>query len=222
MWRRRTAAIVRRMIKDSWNEEAGLFCVLHNEQPIPVVTPFNLFPLWTGQLPDHMRERLIAHLTNPDEVWREHIIPTVAHNGPHFKPETMWRGPAWVNINCCFIEALRQIGEHGLAHTLLTKTLDLVMSQPSIYEYHNPETGEPPATAVDAFGWTAAFFIDLAIQASREEGGTPRSWASGSSKTGLGLSYAIYLTRSFLGSLPKELFEPAYLDCVLLTKEVRR
>jgi hypothetical protein len=43
------------------------------------------------------------------------------------------------------------------------------MSQPSIYEYYNSETGEPPATAADAFGWTAAVFVDLAIQASREE-----------------------------------------------------
>jgi len=28
----------------------------------------------------------------------------------------------------------------------------------------------PPATATEAFGWTAAIFIDLAIQASRDEG----------------------------------------------------
>jgi len=167
MWRRRAAAIVRRMIKDFWDKDAGLFHALHDEQPIPVVTPFNLYPLWTGQLPDDIRDRLIGHLTNPDEFWGEYIIPTVARNDPHFDPQTMWRGPVWVNINYFFIEALRQAGEPALALTLLTKTLDMVMSQPSIYEYHNSETGEPPPTAADAFGWTAAVFIDLAIQASR-------------------------------------------------------
>jgi len=82
----------------------------------------------------------------------------------------MWRGPVWVNINYFFIEALRLVGEHGLARILLQKTLDLVMSHPSIYEYYNAETGEPPASAADIFGWTAAVFIDLAIQASAEEG----------------------------------------------------
>jgi putative isomerase len=46
--------------------------------------------------------------------------------------------------------------------------LQLIMSQPSIYEYYNAETGEPPASAADIFGWTAAVFIDLAIQASLE------------------------------------------------------
>jgi putative isomerase len=169
MWRRRAAAIVRRMIEDFWDEETGLFRATHEDEPIPAVTPFNLYPLWTGQLPDHIRDRLIAHLTNPDEFWGEYVIPTVARNDPSYDPERMWRGPVWANINYFFIEALRQIGEMELARDLRQKTLDLVMRHPSIYEYYNSETGEPPATAADTFGWTAAVFIDLAIQATREE-----------------------------------------------------
>jgi hypothetical protein len=47
--------------------------------------------------------------------------------------------------------------------------LDLIMGQPGLYEYYNPDTGAPPATAANAFGWTAAVFIDLAVQASRED-----------------------------------------------------
>jgi putative isomerase len=171
MWRRRAAAIVRRMIEDFWDEETGLFRATHEHEPIPVVTPFNLYPLWTGQLPDHIRDRLIAHLTNPDEFWGEYAMPTVARNDPSYDRERMWRGPVWVNINYFFIEALRQIGEMELACELRRKTLELVMRHPSIYEYYNSETGDPPATAADTFGWTAAVFIDLAIQATQEEGG---------------------------------------------------
>jgi glycogen debranching enzyme len=86
----------------------------------------------------------------------------------------MWRGPVWANINYFFVEALDQVGEHELAHTLRERTLALVLSQPSVYEYYNSETGQPPATAADTFGWTAAVFIDLAIQASLvEEAETP-------------------------------------------------
>jgi hypothetical protein len=166
MWRKRAAAIVKRMIKDMWDEESGLFQALHEEQPIPVVTPFNLYPLWTGQLPDPIRERLLAHLTSPDEFWGEHSLPSVAYNDPNFDPLTMWRGPVWVNINYFFIEALRQIDELDLADQLRHKTLNLIMSHNSIYEYYNALTGEPPDTAADIFGWTAAVFIDLAIQAS--------------------------------------------------------
>ncbi|MGD8793005.1 MAG: trehalase family glycosidase [Anaerolineae bacterium] len=167
MWRRRAQAIVRRMIEDFWDEKAGLFRALHQDQPIPVVTPFNLYPLWTGQLSEQMNNRLISHLTDPDQFWGQYAIPSVARNDPHYAPDEMWRGPVWANINYIFIEALRQIGETALADALGEKTLDLIMGQPGIYEYYHAETGEPSPTAAQAFGWTAAVFVDLAIQASR-------------------------------------------------------
>jgi hypothetical protein len=169
MWRRRAEAIVRRMLEDFWDDEAGLFWALHQEEPVQVVTPFNLYPLWTGQLPVEIRDRLIDHLTNPDEFWGEHIIPTVSRSDPHYDPTTMWRGPVWTNINYFFVEALQQVGMDDLAHTLRDKTLELVTNHPSVYEYYNAETGERPEEAADIFGWTAAVFIDLAVQASREE-----------------------------------------------------
>jgi putative isomerase len=173
MWRRRAASLVRRMVEDMWDEEAGLFWTLHNEEPVRVVTPFNLYPLWTGQLPEHIRDRLVEHLTNPELFWGEYILPTVARNDPHYSPDQMWRGPVWANINYFFIEALNQIGREDLAQTLRQKTLELIMKHQNIYEYYNSETGEAPETAADIFGWTAAVFIDLAIEESRtaEHGG---------------------------------------------------
>jgi putative isomerase len=167
MWRRRSTAIVERMIDKLWDEDVGLFRALHANQPIPVVTPLNLYPLWTGQLSPHMRSRLVAHLRNPDQFWGEYVIPTVARNDPHYTPEMMWRGPVWANINYVFIEALQGVGELALARELREKTLGLIMAQAGMYEYYHADTGAPPPTAAEAFGWTAAIFIDLAIQASQ-------------------------------------------------------
>lgn len=166
MWRRRSEAIVHRMIQDFWDEESGVFRAMHGNESIPVITPFNLYPIWTGQLPDYIRSRLIGHLTNPDEFWGEHILPTVARNDPHYDPNTMWRGPIWVNINYFFIEALHQVGEDGLADELTIKTLELIMRNQGIYEYYHGDGGGPGSKACEAFGWTAAVFIDLAIAAS--------------------------------------------------------
>jgi glycogen debranching enzyme len=166
MWRRRAAAIVRRMIEDFWDEEAGIFRAYHDNKPLPVITPFNLYPLWTGQLPDHIRNRLIDHLKNPEEFWGKYAVPTVARNDPKYDPETMWRGPIWANVNYFFIEALKQINEDELANELRDKTLQLIMEHPSIYEFYNAESGVPPEKAANIFGWTAAVFIDLALQAS--------------------------------------------------------
>jgi len=177
MWRKRASAIVRRMIDDMWDAESGLFRALHDEQPVPVVTPFNLYPLWTGQLPEDIRARLLGHLTNPEEFWGAYALPSVAYNDPSFDAQTMWRGPVWVNINYFMIEALGQIGEIALARELREKTLDLIMSHDSIFEYYNALTGEAPPTAADVFGWTAAVFIDLAIQASHDSSGEMESEA---------------------------------------------
>jgi glycogen debranching enzyme len=96
------------------------------------------------------------------------MIPTVARNDPAYDPEAMWRGPAWANINYFFIEALQKAGETGLARELRDKTLNMIMDQPGIHEYYNPETGEPPAGAASMFGWTAAVFIELALQATAD------------------------------------------------------
>jgi hypothetical protein len=166
MWRRRASAMVSRMIEHFWDADAGLFWATHDHKRIQVVTPFNLYPLWTGQLPKEINERLLAHLTDPNMFWGKYMLPTVARNDPRYNPETMWRGPVWANINYFFIEALNQIGRHELANQLRERTLEMMMAHKDIYEYYDAETGAPPPKAVNIFGWSSAVFIDLAIQAS--------------------------------------------------------
>jgi len=168
IWRERATKLVQRMMDDLWDEKAGVFNALYNEQPIPILTPFNLYPLWTAQLPEKVAKRLISHLTNPNEFWGRYTIPTVARNSQAHEPEVMWRGPIWANINYFFVEALEKVGEFKLARELRDKTLRMIMEHPGIYEYYNPETGEPAATAANMFGWTAAVFIELALQATND------------------------------------------------------
>jgi glycogen debranching enzyme len=168
MWRRRANAIVDRMIEDFWDEESGIFQATINNNPIDVITPFNLYPLWTNRLPRNIENRLIDHLTNPKEFWGEYALPTVAYNDPHYDPEKMWRGPVWANINYFFAEALKNLGRDQLAQDLRDKTLNLIMKNRSMFEYYNSHTGEPSQKAAEVFGWTAAVFIDMAISSSNE------------------------------------------------------
>jgi glycogen debranching enzyme len=76
----------------------------------------------------------------------------------------------WANVNYFFIEALQKIGKMDTARELRQRTLDVVAAQGDIYEYYNPETGQPPPRAANIFGWTSATFIDLAIQAHQDNG----------------------------------------------------
>ncbi len=168
-WRKRSQQLVQRMVDNLWDENLGLFQALHNEMPIPVLTPFNLYPLWTGRLPREIVERLIQHLKMPDLFWGDYPIATVAKNDAAFDGTAMWRGSVWANVNYFFVEALQKVGERNLLRELRHKTLKLLMNNPDLREYYNPETGTAPASAAPMFAWTAAVFIELALQATADD-----------------------------------------------------
>lgn len=165
-WVARSEALVRLIIDKLWDKGTGVFHALHHGNPVPVLTPFNLYPLWTGSLPAPIQDRLLEHLKNPQEFWGKLMLPTVARDDPKYAPGTMWRGPVWLNINYFFIEALTLAGLQDSALELRDVTLNLLMNASGIYEYYHAETGQPPITAAPMFGWSAAVFIDLAIRAN--------------------------------------------------------
>jgi glycogen debranching enzyme len=160
--------MAQRLVNLAWDEKAGVFWASRNGSRVDVLTPLNLFPLITGRMPERILERLVSHLTDPAEFWSPYPIPSVALNDPKFDPLQMWRGPTWANINYLMTEGLLRCGYTGLAHELRNRTLELLAGQSDIYEYYNPLTGENPPRAAPIFGWSAAIFIDLAIQATRE------------------------------------------------------
>lgn len=160
--------MAQQMLDLLWSEEQGIFHALHLGKPVSVLTPFHLLPLWTGRLPASVVERLVKHLTDPALFWTEWPIPTVAISDPKFDPMQMWRGPTWPNINYLFVEGLTRIGWHELARQLRRKTLELLMQHADIYEYYNPLTAERPPKSAPIYGWSAAVFIDLAIQETAE------------------------------------------------------
>lgn len=168
-WERQAQALVGKMIEHFWDGEAGVFWAQREHKRISVLTPFNLYPLITGRLDRGMADRLVAHLSSPDEFWAPFPIPTVARSDPKYDPNRMWRGPAWMNINYLFIEGLVRSGYVEVARTLRDKTLALMMRHGDIYEYYNPETSDAPASAASVFGWSSAVFVDLAIKATRGE-----------------------------------------------------
>jgi putative isomerase len=169
MWQTRADAMARRIVEHFYDSGQGLFWSQKDHTPIKVLTPFSLYPLWTGRLAPSINEQLVAHLRDPQSFWVNHPLPTVAVNDGSFDSQQMWRGPVWININYIFVEALQRTGQHDLAEDLAERTLRLVMGQNDIYEYYDPFTGQPPPKAAPMFGWSASCFIDLAIRMSRGE-----------------------------------------------------
>lgn len=167
-WRRLADEIALRMLARMWDEDAGMFWAFHNGQKVKVRTLFNLYPLLTGRMPEAVARRLVANLLDEDQFWTPYPLPSVALNDPKFDPDQMWRGPSWININYLFIEGLERAGYPRLSKQLRQRTLKMISQHADINEYYNPITGVNPPKAAPIFGWSAAVFIDLAIQASRD------------------------------------------------------
>lgn len=168
-WTARADALVGRLFQHLWDPAAGLFWAKRHGVPVNVRTPFNLFPLLTGRLPPEVNRRLVAHLMDPHAFWPRYPVPTVALDDPLYDPLQMWRGPTWVNVNYLLTVGLQRAGYPDLAHALRQRTLDLLCQQPDICEYYHPETGAPPPKAAPTFGWSAALFIEMALQATRDQ-----------------------------------------------------
>ncbi|MBN1312389.1 MAG: hypothetical protein JXB30_13305 [Anaerolineae bacterium] len=164
LWEQRADDVARQLLRQKWDAQAGLFWATRNGSRINVVTPFNLYPLITGRMPEAIADRLVAQLTDEHKFWPRYPLPTVALDDPKFDPLQMWRGPTWVNINYLFIEGLERSGYFDIARELRNRTLEMIAGRPDIYEYYHPQTGENPPKAASIFGWSAAIYIDLAIQ----------------------------------------------------------
>jgi glycogen debranching enzyme len=166
MWKQKSEVLLKLMIEKSWDPKAGIFNATHQGKKLDVLTPFNLFPLITGRMPARISSKLIQHLQNRDEFWTAYPIPTVAANQSQYDPR-VWRGPN-LGTKYVLIEGLFKSGYADLARALRRRTLELLMARSDFYEYYHPETGDNPPNAAPIFGWSAALFIDMAIQATRE------------------------------------------------------
>jgi len=164
IWKGRANRLKKQMDEILWNEQIGIYLAKHEADVIPLKTPFGLFPLLVDGLKKENSDKLLGHLFNPKSFWTYFPVPSVAVDEDKFKEEQMWRGPAWVNVNYLLIEGLTRSGYKEEAQKLRRITLDRLMKFQDFFEYYNPITGKPGLKAAPIFGWSAALFIDLALQ----------------------------------------------------------
>lgn len=166
-WDRQARDLARRAGSHFYDRKSGVFWATKDHSPIRVLTPFNLLPIWTGYLSRRQAHAVMSTLTSKNTFWTEFGIPTVSRSDSCYDPERMWRGPTWINVNYMLIEALSRVGYHSLAANLADRTVDLI-GRSGIAEYFNSATGDVPARAAPAFGWSAALFVDLLIRRTRD------------------------------------------------------
>ncbi|REJ05704.1 glycogen debranching protein [Microbacterium bovistercoris] len=162
------SARTEQLLHGMWDDDLGRFLAFGDGQRIESDTVVGLMPLLTGTLPDGIRDALHGAIDDPARFGLEWGLPTVAASDPDFSPERMWRGPIWINTAALIAEGLESSGYPERARALREQTVRLVVHGGGPHEYYNPRTGFKAERATTAFGWSAAWFLDLAVMLSED------------------------------------------------------
>lgn len=147
-------------LEDLWDPYASQYFsrdfVTHKLLKQPTVA--SLMPLYAGIIKPERAKHIVKELENDRAFGTTYPVPSVPLNSEWYQPFAYWQGPTWINMNWMIIDGLRRSGFPDHADTLRELTLELV-AKSGMYEYFNPETGEP--AGAENFSWTAALAIDL-------------------------------------------------------------
>lgn len=163
---RARAETTQELLLRMWDPERSRFLAFGGGEPQLSDTVVGLMPLLTGALPAPIAAALRQAVDDPERFALPWGLPTVAASDPDFSEERMWRGPIWVNTSMLVAEGLEASGYPERARELREQTVALVIHGGGPHEYFNPQTGQKARTATTAFGWSAALFVDLAMQLS--------------------------------------------------------
>lgn len=163
---RARAETTQELLLRMWDPERSRFLAFGGGEPQLSDTVVGLMPLLTGTLPAPIAAALRQAVDDPERFALPWGLPTVAASDPDFSEERMWRGPVWVNTSMLVAEGLEASGYPERARELREQTVALVIHGGGPHEYFNPQTGQKARTATTAFGWSAALFVDLAMQLS--------------------------------------------------------
>jgi hypothetical protein len=158
-----------------WDEETGFYYHVHKiDHDFSYKAPNDLkrkeiigfLPLWAGIANQHQAEKLIQHLQNPAEFWREYGVPTLSAADKYYNPHGYWNGPVWVQWQYLIFRGLLNYGYFDIAKKLTEKVLNNIIynlkTNHWFWELYSPDDNW--AGWNKTYIWTgiiARFLIDL-------------------------------------------------------------
>ena len=159
-WRVAHDSIARAINGLCWSEEDGFYYDLGYGQPIRRKHIGMFWTLMAGVAPPERARRLIAHLTDTAEFWRE--IPAAAWPADQagFSPEGgYWMGGVWAPTNYMLLRGLRRSGHEATARLLARAyywaVAQVFLATGTFWENYAPDALAPGHIARPDFcGWT--------------------------------------------------------------------
>ncbi len=159
-----------------WDEDSGFYYDLWKDGRLNHVMHIGSYwALLAGCSTKERADRMIEHLTNPDEFCTPHRVPSLAKNHSWYSPlGEYWLGSIWAPTNYMVLRGLDLYDHQDLAHEIGVEHLKWVTSvyedTGTLFENYAPELGAngrptPGNHSKDEFvGWTGLVPISVMFE----------------------------------------------------------
>jgi hypothetical protein len=158
-----------------WDEEDGFYYNVDknshlfshkSKDDLKIKEIIGFLPMWAGVADSSKAARLIESLTNPDEFWRKHGVPTLAADEGYYNPIGYWNGPVWVQWDYLVFRALLDYGYQDEAFELANRVLDQMAyhlkKDHVFWEFYSPDDRQAGWNQTYIWaGLAARFLIDM-------------------------------------------------------------
>jgi len=177
-----------------WNTETNFYYDLTESDSLSNTMHIGAFwTLLSKVSTDKNLTHMVAHLKNPREFWRPHLVPTLAANQPEYDHKGhYWLGSVWAPTNYMLIKGLMEYNQFSLADSIAFNHLENISDiyfnfkpqtdkiafeerynddYKTLWECYSPELKEPATrwdntfySRQDFVGWTGLAPIALLIE----------------------------------------------------------
>lgn len=100
-------------------------------------------PLWAGVVDENRARTLVEKLTDPNQFWRRHGIPSLSAKDTYYNDKGYWNGPVWLPWNYLIFRGLKDYGYHQEAAELTERVAAVMISQlkqnHNLWEFYSPD-----------------------------------------------------------------------------------
>ncbi len=124
-----------------WNENKEFYFDLTRNDTLANTKHIGAFwSLLSEVANDDQAKGLIKHLKNPNEFWRNHLVPTLSADDPHFDPKGhYWLGSVWAPTNYMVVKGLEKYGYENIADEI---AMNHIQNMSWIYKYFTPQENQ--------------------------------------------------------------------------------
>ena len=180
VYRGESEAIGKRINQFCWNEADGFYYdVQADGTQFRKKTSGGFWPLLAGIATKAQAEKLVGHLKNEKEFWRQNVFPTLAADENEYDPSgRYWQGGVWAPTDLMIIKGLELYGYEDFATEATEKYLKgmaAVFKQTgTVWELYAPDLERPGSGSQgltgkhqarpDFVGWSGCGPISLLIE----------------------------------------------------------